>query len=165
MIPSSFVTLPKLPLTLNGKVDYKKLPKPFPAVHSSFQSGVTVLSSGNLERRIADIWQRVLGRSVGMDDNFFEAGGNSLLLMRVVADLRADVNSSLTTVDMFAHPTIRSMIRYVSPLSDDERKPDGRDVAGQMRRRNVVLGELRQKRAGITGRPPSPEPSPPAADS
>ena len=84
MIPTSFVTLEKFPLTPNGKIDRKALPTP--------QSDHSVLKSdfvppGNLiEERLADIWCEVLRlQRVGMLDNFFELGGDSILSIQIIA--------------------------------------------------------------------------------
>ncbi|WP_075660754.1 amino acid adenylation domain-containing protein [Streptomyces acidiscabies] len=109
MVPSAVISLPGLPLTPNGKVDRKALPRPH-GVGSS-----TAPARTDLERRIAEIWCEVLGlERVGAEDNFFDAGGDSLRLTSVVAALRERLGLDVTRLDMFGHPTVRAMAAHVS---------------------------------------------------
>ncbi|GAQ53473.1 amino acid adenylation domain-containing protein [Streptomyces acidiscabies] len=109
MVPSAVISLPGLPLTPNGKVDRKALPRP----HSAGSS--TAPARTDLERRIAEIWCEVLGLGrVGAEDNFFDAGGDSLRLTSVVAALRERLGLGVTRLDMFGHPTVRAMAAHVS---------------------------------------------------
>ncbi|HLL83070.1 MAG TPA: amino acid adenylation domain-containing protein, partial [Longimicrobium sp.] len=83
MVPSAFVTLERLPLTPNGKVDRRALPAPEYA-----GSAVHTAPRDETEQRIARVWAEVLGvEEVGVEDNFFDLGGDSLLLMRVYTRL------------------------------------------------------------------------------
>ncbi|MEU8825292.1 amino acid adenylation domain-containing protein [Streptomyces sp. NPDC048636] len=108
MVPSAFVELEAIPLTANGKTDRAALPRP-PGI-----SGPRAQPADQLERTIAGIWREVLlAEAVGPEDNFFEAGGNSLLLMRVMARINADLGGSLTRVEMFMYPTVRALARHV----------------------------------------------------
>ncbi|GGU43735.1 hypothetical protein GCM10010211_03960 [Streptomyces albospinus] len=141
MAPAVVVPLPELPLTPNGKLDRKALPAPGAAVLAA-QTGGTE-PEGLLERQIAGIWQAALGApAVGVDVNFFDAGGDSLRLTRVVARLRAELNPAVSRLDMFRHPTIRAMARHLAgdraatPPQPPVR-PAGRDRAllGARRRR------------------------------
>ncbi|WP_416966650.1 amino acid adenylation domain-containing protein [Streptomyces sp. 4F14] len=110
MVPSAVVALPGLPLTPNGKVDRKALPQP-----SALQGTRTAPARTDLERRVAEIWCEVLGlERVGAEDNFFDAGGDSLRLTSVVAALRERLGLGVTRLDMFAHPTVRAMAAHVS---------------------------------------------------
>ncbi|MFF0627218.1 amino acid adenylation domain-containing protein [Streptomyces sp. NPDC004296] len=141
MAPAVVVPLPELPLTPNGKLDRRALPAPGAAVLAA-QSGGTK-PEGPLEQRIAGIWQEALGApAVGVDVNFFDAGGDSLRLTRVVARLRAELDPAVSRLDMFRHPTIRAMARHLAgdraaaPPQGPVR-PAGRDRAllGARRRR------------------------------
>jgi amino acid adenylation domain-containing protein len=113
MIPSIFVMLRALPCTPNGKVDYRALPAPGrlrPALAAPY-----VAPQSELERRIATVWQDVLGlEQVGVHDNFFDLGGHSLLLAQVQRELQALWRQDLPIVDLFAHPTINALVKYVS---------------------------------------------------
>jgi len=112
MLPAAFAKVDSFPLTSNGKLDYAALPEPvdLPAERASF-----VAPQKPLERAVAAVWQSILGvAAVGIDDNFFDVGGTSLLLLRLrlalVAALKRD---DLRIVTLFQHPTIR---RFVSHL-------------------------------------------------
>ncbi|CAM5515138.1 D-alanine--D-alanyl carrier protein ligase [Streptomyces alboniger] len=114
MVPSAVVALPALPLTPNGKLDRKALPAPHAVAASAGRPGEAVPRDA-LERRISAIWQSALGpEQVGVDVNFFDAGGDSLRLTHVVARLRAELRPSLSRLDMFRHPTIRTMARHLA---------------------------------------------------
>ncbi|WP_208615799.1 amino acid adenylation domain-containing protein [Streptomyces cellostaticus] len=137
LIPSAFVALDRIPRTANGKTDRAALPSPSaPAVAAPDRADRT-------ERAIAEVWQQVLGLDrVGLDDNFFEVGGTSLLLMRVMARLRTQVLLPLTRVEMFAYPTVRSLARRLAPPAAPRPAPEAPRPAAT----RSVLGELRRRR-------------------
>ncbi|HEV7516553.1 MAG TPA: beta-ketoacyl synthase N-terminal-like domain-containing protein, partial [Thermoanaerobaculia bacterium] len=110
MVPAAFVALDAWPLTPNGKIDRRALPAP--------ESGAAEPRAGGrpprpgLEGTIAAIWREVLGRErVGVEDNFFDLGGHSLLLARVHARLKAELPQAagLTMVDLLRHPTVAAL--------------------------------------------------------
>jgi acyl-coenzyme A synthetase/AMP-(fatty) acid ligase len=113
MIPATFVALDRLPVTLNGKLDRARLPAPSsdrPQLETAFAAPAT-----ELERRIAAIWRRLLDRTeVGVNDNFFDLGGHSLLLMRVQRALQEDLVGPIKLVDMFQFPTIRALAQHLA---------------------------------------------------
>ncbi len=107
MIPQAFVRLDSLPLTPNGKLDHRALPAS--AERPDLRPGY-VAPRRPIERRIAAIWQSVLALpAVGIDDNFFDLGGTSLLICRVHAQLRDEAH----IVSLFQHPTIRSLASFL----------------------------------------------------
>jgi amino acid adenylation domain-containing protein len=104
LLPSRVVWLGALPLNANGKLDRARLPEPVAEVASS------PAAAGELEQRIAAIWQEALGLPrVGRHDNFFDLGGHSLLLTRVLGKLRAEVRADLAMVTLFRHPTVAAL--------------------------------------------------------
>ncbi|HEV7509114.1 MAG TPA: amino acid adenylation domain-containing protein [Thermoanaerobaculia bacterium] len=108
MIPSAFVPLAALPLTRNGKVDRKALPAP--DTGRLRLDGAYAPPRTPDEKTLAAIWQDVLGHDrIGVDDNFFELGGSSLLLVEIEARLREAFHREIPIVEMFRHPTIRSL--------------------------------------------------------
>ena len=113
MVPSSFVVLDSLPLTPNGKVDRKGLPEPGsvrPELETSY-----VAPESDVERTIAAIWRDALGvERLGVHDNFFEVGGTSLLLVQVNSRLREAFKTNISMVEMFRHPSISSMAKYLT---------------------------------------------------
>jgi amino acid adenylation domain-containing protein len=112
MLPSVFEFLDALPLTPNGKVDRKALPAP-KTVRSKEQSGFMPAQS-SVEKKIAAIWQKLLRvEQIGLDDNFFDAGGHSLLVVEAQAQLSETFQTELSIVELFQHSTIRSLARFL----------------------------------------------------
>ncbi len=108
MIPSAFLPIQEIPLTPNGKVDRKRLP--VPKGFARERSTVTVNPRSEIEKQLAKLWSDVLGIDrVGIRDNFFDLGGHSLLLIRVHAGMRKDMDVHIPVVDLFRYPTIESM--------------------------------------------------------
>ncbi|WP_373528142.1 amino acid adenylation domain-containing protein [Nostoc sp.] len=111
MVPSAFVILESVPLTLNGKVNRRALPEP--DLHREISD--YVVPNTEIEKVIADIWQRTLKvEKVGIYNNFFELGGNSLLLVRINQQLQEILNLEVSIVDMFNYPTIHTLSQYLS---------------------------------------------------
>jgi len=109
MVPSAFVRLERLPLNANGKVDKRALPEPGPAIG---HAGDAAQPESELHRRMATVWQDLLGVSaVGIDDNFFDIGGHSLLAVQAVRLTEAATGVACTLPDLFAAPTIRALAR------------------------------------------------------
>lgn len=82
--------------------------------------------SRRLERRLADVWCEVLGRDrVGRDDNFFDLGGNSLLLVGAQAALNKELGCELGVVDLFTHPTVRTLARHLAETGITATGPEG----------------------------------------
>ncbi|WP_309223192.1 non-ribosomal peptide synthetase [Micromonospora sp. CP22] len=89
MIPSTFVTLEQLPRNNSGKLDRRALPAPTDDSHGDGRTPVAPRT--DLEARVAEIWARVLGRSVvGVKDGFFELGGHSIKALVLASALRED---------------------------------------------------------------------------
>ena len=107
MIPNAFVRLGELPLTPNGKIDRDALPLPERAAATgpTFQPPRTPL-----ENRLAELWQELLQLpAVGIDDNFFQCGGNSLLAMRLVSRARDQLQLVADIRSVFESPTIAAL--------------------------------------------------------
>ncbi|WP_328491695.1 non-ribosomal peptide synthase/polyketide synthase [Streptomyces sp. NBC_00414] len=112
MVPAVFVPLERLPLTANGKTDRRALPAPGPA-HTGAATGPRTAPRTDTERRIAGVWTDVLGvADIGVDDNFFHLGGDSILSMQVVSRLRRE-GLHLATRDLFTHQTVAELATVV----------------------------------------------------
>jgi amino acid adenylation domain-containing protein len=112
MVPSGFVVLPGMPLTANGKLDRAALPEPgaFPSPSEHF-----VAPEGPVEELIAEIWQELLGLpQIGALDNFFDAGGHSLLAARAVSRIRHGLEIELPLKTLFEHPVLREFAEIVA---------------------------------------------------
>ncbi len=111
MIPSYFVQLEKLPLTLNGKLDKRKLPAP----KVELDARAYAAPETEQEKIIADIWKEVLQlERVGKYDIFFEIGGTSLHLIRLNNELKKAFNKDIPITKMFRYTTVSSLARYLN---------------------------------------------------
>ncbi|MCP4657047.1 MAG: amino acid adenylation domain-containing protein, partial [bacterium] len=120
MVPSAFVTLSALPRTPNGKVDWAALPAPAAA---GTAAEVSAPPRTGWEERVAEIWCRVLGvGQVGVDDNFFDLGGHSLLLVEVYEQLQAEVDREFPVVRLFQYPTVRTLAAFLDSETETETK-------------------------------------------
>lgn len=113
MIPALFVHLDKFPLSPNGKVDRRAL-----AVLESPRTGATAVSAApqtQTEQAIARIWRETLEISqVGLTDNFFDLGGNSLQVARVHARLREEFKTDLPITALFEFTTVSALAKHLS---------------------------------------------------
>jgi acyl carrier protein len=117
MIPTYFVEIKKFPLTPNGKIDRKALPQP--------EAGKTgeeyVAPTSQLEKQLADILKEVLRiDKVGINDNFFDIGGNSLNLVQVNSKLKEVLGKDIPIVNMFQYPTIRTLCSHMARIEKGE---------------------------------------------
>ncbi|MGH1397091.1 MAG: non-ribosomal peptide synthetase [Trichormus sp.] len=107
MIPSAFVAIAKIPLTPNGKVDRRALPIPDqrPELEKAF------VAPGNaVEIQLAQIWSEVLSiQSIGIKDNFFDLGGNSLLAVRLFTQIEQKFGQKLPLATLLQSPTIEQL--------------------------------------------------------
>jgi hypothetical protein len=153
MIPSAFVLLERLPLTPIGKVDKKRLPaltSERPSLASAYVKPQTAT-----EQSIAAVWQELLHLTeIGREDNFFDLGGNSLLLVQVHARLQKLFGEQLTVVDLFEHPTVVSLAAQLSheePSPAQEERQAARfekRMTGKQRQRQ----RLEQRKRAVKGR-------------
>lgn len=113
MIPSDVIHLPAIPLTQNGKVDRARLPAPAVCERRPLQ----VTPSSSAEVRLAAIWADLLGRKhVGVDDNFFDLGGHSLLIAALQQRIAKGFGQRIPVAELFHHPTVRQQAELVHRL-------------------------------------------------
>lgn len=118
MVPTAYLQVDKMPMTPSGKTDVKALPEPVLAVSSAYEA-----PANPTEHIFCDIFASVLQiDKVGATDNFFESGGTSLVVTRVI--IEADkAGLRITYGDVFAHPTPRQLARLVN----GDKETDGQD--------------------------------------
>jgi amino acid adenylation domain-containing protein len=147
MVPSAFVLLDKLPLTPNSKLDRKALPSPGDSRVDL--EGAWAPPENEAEQVIARVWEELLGVSrVGRDNNFFDLGGDSLLLIRVHIKLEQAFARPLPVVEMFRHPTVKSLAEY---LTDQEAEATTLTRNREQIERHKQLAQRRlQRRKQIT---------------
>ncbi|MER7862376.1 amino acid adenylation domain-containing protein [Amycolatopsis japonica] len=128
MVPAVTVVLPSLPLTSTGKVDRARLPKPNVAVQAIRE---VVVAESPAQQKLLDLWQEVLGRAdIGVDDDFFQIGGDSLQSIRLAARARAE-GISLTVSQILQARTVRALAAVASAAGateDRDRRPSGSSV-------------------------------------
>jgi len=105
MVPAAFVTLPALPRTPSGKIDRRALPAPDP-----HHRGPILTPDDPEGERLAALWAEVLGvEAVGEDDDFFELGGDSILVLKLCARAR-ELDLPLTPKAVYLYPTIGELL-------------------------------------------------------
>ncbi|PSL55729.1 non-ribosomal peptide synthase protein (TIGR01720 family)/amino acid adenylation domain-containing protein [Saccharothrix carnea] len=110
MVPTAYVPLERLPLNANGKLDRAALPAP---EREASAAGGFVAPRTDAERLVAEVWADVLGlAAVGVEDNFFTLGGDSISSIRVVSKLRSSFDVSPR--DLFDHPTVAALAARLS---------------------------------------------------
>ncbi len=142
MIPSAFVFIENLPLTVNGKVDRKALPVPI---------AVEMTEEGEEERTaieeiIAGIFEEVLRREkVGVEENFFELGGHSLLATQVVSRVREALQVELPLRALFEAPTVEGLAKAVEGERDEGRRLDAPAIEAVSRDGELELSYAQQR--------------------
>jgi natural product biosynthesis luciferase-like monooxygenase protein len=121
MVPSNFVLLETFPLTPNQKVDRKALPAPMLAVQPEVTSAISATSLAQTEQTLISIWQKVLQiPEVGMTDNFFDLGGNSLVAVTLIGEIRAAFNVNLPLISLFRSPTVTEIAKEISEVEIEQ---------------------------------------------
>jgi len=109
MIPHSLIQLDKIPLTTNGKIDKHALSEYI----GENEKAEYVAPQTEMEKQMASIWELVLGREkVGTEDNFFDLGGDSIKILRLVSELRKTFNVDLPIGSIYSLKTIKEMIAF-----------------------------------------------------
>jgi SAM-dependent methyltransferase len=145
MVPSAFVVLDALPLTPNGKIDRKALPAP--TRKEGPVSASYVAPTNELEQQIAEVWQEMLNvERVGLRDNIFDLGANSLLTVQANNRLSALLGKKVSLVSMFRFPTVESLAAHLGdgkqPVQAQKRVQERADrKADAAERRRQVRAE------------------------
>jgi amino acid adenylation domain-containing protein len=114
MLPAAFMGVVSIPLTTNGKVDRSALPQPQPA-NFGIDKANFVVADNSTEEILTGIWAEILQlNQVGVEDNFFDLGGNSLLGLRVIAQIQERFELKVSVVRLYQYSTVRSMGQYLA---------------------------------------------------
>ena len=142
MVPSAFVLLEALPLTPNGKIDRNALPAPDRA---RSESTTHEPPKNDLEREIISVLKELLGADeVGVDDNFFDVGANSLLMVQASVRLRTALGRNVPLVRMFQFPTARALASSLGVSDADAGAVKRSQDRAQVRRDAIQRQRLRQ---------------------
>ncbi|MFD1837128.1 non-ribosomal peptide synthetase [Paracidovorax cattleyae] len=151
MVPRAIVVLDALPLNANGKVDRAALPDPAPAGGTG--SGEPAAPQGSTAHRLATLWSELLGvPSVGLQDNFFDLGGHSLLLVRTHRRLEDEWGCRLALVDLFQHPTVESLARRIDLAAGESEGEGGPAHSGASAASQFADDRARRQRAALLQR-------------
>jgi amino acid adenylation domain-containing protein len=114
MVPAAFIGVESIPLTTNGKVDRASLPQPQPA-NFGINEANFVAAGNSVEEILTGIWAEILQlNQVGVEDNFFDLGGNSLLGLRVISQIQERFELKVSVVRLYQYSTVRSMGQYLA---------------------------------------------------
>jgi amino acid adenylation domain-containing protein len=137
MLPSHYVQLEAMPLTSNGKVDKKSLPDP---QGLRLASGIEYLAPRNeIEEKVIEILSDILGKPknlIGVYDNFFDLGMNSIKLIRFLSLINKEFNLSLKAVLLFEYPSVDKLASYLRGESAENLENEG--VTGEDNISNAI---------------------------
>jgi acyl carrier protein len=144
MIPAVFMQVDALPLSPNGKVDRDALPAPALAGDDAKSSAT---NANNGEREILAVWKRILRlEHVGLDDNFFDVGGDSLLLIAVQANLQKALGRDIPITDLFEFTTVRALASHLSKAQTAT--PSFVEAEQQAEKQRNAFARQRERRSG-----------------
>lgn len=113
MVPASFIQLDEFPLTSNGKIDKKQLADN-PLVSKRDAAPANEPPANETEQKVIEIWQNVLKReNIGVQDDFYLLGGNSLKLIRLINEYHNTFNVKLKMKDLFANPVLQDQAKIL----------------------------------------------------
>ena len=148
MVPARIATLDEMPLTPSGKIDRQRLPAIEP--QEATRQTTFVEPRTELETQVAAIWREVLGvRDVGLRDNFFAVGGNSLKVMELATKLTSSLQRPIQVMDLFKRQTISAFIAHIDSSNLDpqpEDKKERRPMLDRARRRQDIQKNRRRRR-------------------
>ena len=119
MVPSQFILLQEMPLTTSGKVDRKRLPE-MEKLRPLLETRL-VPPRDEVEGAVASIWKRVLHiPELGIDDNFFDLGGHSLLMVQAHREVQEHFEVTIPLIKLLEHPTVRAFAGYVRGTGEND---------------------------------------------
>jgi amino acid adenylation domain-containing protein len=121
MVPSIFISLKSLPVNANGKIERRALPPPD---WSTLANGEKTAPRNNLELILVRIWERVLGvPNIGVEDNFFDLGGHSVLAVRLLSEVEKVVGRKVPLASLFRGSTVASLANILRQGSEAAPEP------------------------------------------
>lgn len=145
MVPSAFVVLEEFPKTPNGKIDRKALP--MPESNRILSDNDYSAPDGTTEEKLIALWQEILQlERIGVNDNFFDLGGHSLLLMQVSSRIEKELAKKVSVMELFQYPTVRTLAAF---MDGGKKKADEPAKSSSNRQENADIAVI-----GMSGRFP-----------
>lgn len=144
MIPTIFMPLKILPLSTNGKVDRRQLPRP--ELQQQDVKPELALPRNPIEEILLHIWKGLLAvPEIGIHDNFFQVGGHSLLATQVIAGVLSVMHIELSIQSLFNYPTIAELARCVEEAMHGSQEESAPPLVAMNRPENVPLSFAQQR--------------------
>jgi len=143
MVPAAFVVIDAIPLTANGKIDRRALPAPPQRYETA--SAVHEAPRTDTEKSVVQVWQEVLQlESVGLNENFFDLGGHSLLIPQVLIKLYKATGKKASLVDLFMYPTVSSLVKRLN--DGEEQDISVSEISESAKRQRMAINRRRPPR-------------------
>lgn len=144
MVPDYFMMVEAIPLTINGKVDRRGLPLPRAVTRDNY-----VEPRSPIEKKLAHIWRDILKiERVGIHDNFFDMGGNSLGIVQLISRIKEELGCEIPEIKILEHPTIGTIAGY---LGGNEPGRSPRGEPGENRQRGIDRSKLSVRNKRMRG--------------
>ncbi|MFO7526383.1 MAG: aminotransferase class III-fold pyridoxal phosphate-dependent enzyme, partial [Ignavibacteriaceae bacterium] len=148
LIPNYFITLDRLPLTPSGKIDRKSLPSPIVKYRKSESETNIILNETG--ERLRKIWNELSGvNDINLNDNFFDLGGDSLLMGRMQIRINKEFGINLSIVDLFQYSTLSSLSEFIG---NKDKKVINEPIKEQSEKSTMINSDVAV--IGISGRYP-----------
>ena len=143
MIPDVFNRIGEIPLTPNGKVDRKALS----AIEYTRTEGKAEIihATRDIERKLLEIWKGVLKLdTISIDDNFFDLGGNSLLIIQVQQQIKQKLEIEIPVTKLFQYTQLKYLADYLNPKNDDTPVESDAQVRSMLKKQALENRKTRQ---------------------
>ena len=155
MIPAYFISLERIPVTTTGKVDRNKLPLPGghrPILENTYSAPETAAA-----RAIVGIWQDILKLDkVGIHDNFFDLGGNSLDMIRLKSRLQELLKKEINMMTLFQYPTIHTFTQHITQNTHTAAVPQKEQIPDFTTKLQKGKAKLKSRGKKVSGPGPGP---------
>jgi len=141
MIPAQYMFIDKMTFTPSGKINRKALPEP------SFSTQIPLVEpSNNIEKLLLGIWKSVLKTdNIGINSNFFDLGGNSILAINLASLISKKFNITLKTLTIFEFPSIKDQSKFLAGKENDRFSTKDNEIYARMeRKKNVRFKKYRK---------------------
>jgi fengycin family lipopeptide synthetase D len=143
ILPSHYMKIKEIPLTPNGKIDRKKLPDPGGAARIV---GDYVAPRNELEEKMAEIWKKELNlEQVGINDNYFTIGGDSIKSIRLISIINRELNKNLKIAELYVNNTIEQLAAVISKPETDVSTADAQYEKAQYEKALEKVADIKNK--------------------